>query len=91
MAERSPDERELSRSEYETYNVMATTFIKRERPIEERGRRPDGSYIDDPRLPQRFSNEVATDQLLREKTTIPSRESSYMAVTRTAITTSRRS
>ncbi|KAK2595525.1 hypothetical protein QQS21_006753 [Conoideocrella luteorostrata] len=71
MAQRSPDETELCRFECKTYNTTATAFIKRELPVSERPRLLDGSYFDDPRLTQRFFNEAATLQLLREKTTIP--------------------
>ena len=71
MAQRSYGEKELSRSEYKTYNAMPTTSIKREIPINERNRRPDGSYIDDARLPQRFFNEAAAYKLLKAKTSIP--------------------
>jgi hypothetical protein len=40
-------------------------------PINERNQKPDGSYIDDLRLAQRFFNEAAGYKLLREMTFIP--------------------
>lgn len=72
MAQRSPEERQVGRSEFRTYNWTPTTFVKREIPISERyKRKSDGLPIDDPRLAARFFNEAAAYKLLKENTTIP--------------------
>ncbi|MCJ1430474.1 hypothetical protein MMC29_008392 [Sticta canariensis] len=65
MAQRSPDETELTHSEFRTFNSTSTTFIKREIPIDERARKNKGSLLDDPRLARRFFNEVAAYKLLK--------------------------
>ncbi|MCJ1425040.1 hypothetical protein MMC29_002928 [Sticta canariensis] len=71
MAQRSTQERELSRGDFRSYHYTSTTFIKREIPYYKRAKRQNGLPIEDPWLAKRFSNEVAAYQLLKEKTSIP--------------------
>lgn len=71
MAQRSPQEQELSRGDFRSYHRTATTFIKREIPDYERMKDMNGFTIVDPWLAKRFSNEAAAYRLLKEKTSIP--------------------
>jgi hypothetical protein len=70
MATKQPDEWETSRSEDKTYNFTSTTFIKREIPLHKR-RHYQGKPVIIPFLPERFQNEAAALQLIRERTSIP--------------------
>lgn len=70
MAQKSADEHELSRSDFKTYNYTSTSFIKREIPLGERQKGPDGQPIDNPLLESLFLNEAVAYQLLWEKTKI---------------------
>ncbi|TQN67571.1 hypothetical protein CSHISOI_07869 [Colletotrichum shisoi] len=58
-------------SEFKTYNFTSNTFIKRERPLTERGVNRSGQPVTDPWLGQRFTNEAKALQLIRDFTNIP--------------------
>lgn len=70
MATKRSDEWEVSRSEDKTYNFTSTTFIKREIPLHER-RHYHGKPVTNLFFPERFQNEAAALQLIRDHTSIP--------------------
>lgn len=72
MASISPDERFLVNSDERCYSFTDTTFIKRERPLDERPiNKRTGEPVVIPWLPERFQNEATVLGIIANNTKIP--------------------